>query len=157
VRWEPETADAKVGSFMPALRWACEKTTGPILELGGGYFSTSYLHGLSEQRYVVTYEFDPVWRDELSQRFASPTHTFIGDFGDLWMRKWAVCLVDCEGWSRQQYFARLVGRIEVFVLHDTQDGWIPEQDMNRFRYRHDMESDPKTTLLSNHVDVTRYA
>lgn len=141
---------------MPALQWACENTTGPILELGGGYFSTPFLHSLAlDQRDVLTYEYDPHWRQELEERFESLFHKITGEFIDAAWRPWSVVLIDCEGWSRVPFFKALRQYAGVMCIHDSQDDWIPEELLASYRYRKDFGEEPRTTLLSDTVDVTR--
>jgi hypothetical protein len=148
VWWEPEHADPNVGSFMPAFRWVVERTDGPILELGGGYFSTPFL---AEQhrsgRLVCTYEFDASWAEQLRARFPHR----ITDV--LPQGHWSVVLVDCEGWSRLPYFRALAPRADVFVVHDSQDPWIPEGEYERYTYRADLDENPRTTVVSSLLDV----
>lgn len=146
MRWEPETADPKVGSFLPYLKWAVQNTRGPILELGSGYFSTTYL--ASTGRELVTYEFDPVWAEAVREEFS---HKVVTDFARVPLLRWAVALVDCEGWSRHKFFRNV--EANVFVLHDSQDPWIPESAFAKFVYRADFDQDPRTTLVSNILDV----
>lgn len=148
MNWEPEQADPAVGSFLPALEWVCERTDGPILELGGGYFSTPYLASWHARgRMVVTYEFDPSWAEELRDRFQ---HRITDT---LPQGHWAVALIDCEGWSREPYFKALQYRTEVFVVHDSQDDWIPAHLLDRYRYRRDLDENPRTTVVSDLLDV----
>jgi hypothetical protein len=147
VKWEPETADPKVGSFMPGLRWAVEHTTGPILELGAGYFSTPYLWGTL--RPVVTYEHDSEWATLIEENVPGLFATLVTEFEDVPVQNWAVVLVDGYGWDRARLFEQLKPRTTVFVVHDTQDPWVPENAMVSFAYRFDFDEDPRTTVVSN--------
>lgn len=148
MKWEPENAGADYGTFMPGLVWAVENTQGPILELGGGYHSTPYLAGLPRQ--LWTHEHDIDWLLVLKQQF---THPIVAEFESLPKKGWSVVLVDGYGWTRQEQFDALDA--EVFVIHDTQDPWITEESMNKFAYRYDFGDVPRTTLLSNTMDVAR--
>lgn len=145
--WE-QSADPKVGSFMPALRWAVENTQGPILELGTGYFSTSYLATLSG-RDILSYEWDIAWREAVEQRF--PHLKVVSELPE---GNFSVVLVDCEGWKRLEFLRALRERTDVFCVHDAQDHWIPEDVLASFRYRKDFDEDPRTSLVSDVVDVT---
>lgn len=148
MNWEPNQADPAVGSFLPALRWVCEHTDGPILELGGGYFSTPYLNELFKQgRPVTTYEFDPEWASELRYRF---NHRITDE---LPYGHWSVVLVDNEGWNREPYFKALAPRTDVFVVHDSQDPWIDDGLFARYFYRRDLGDNPRTTVVSDLLDV----
>lgn len=132
---------------MTGLRWAVDHTEGPILELGAGYFSTPYL--AESGRKVLTYEYLEEWRHLFEDRF--PHITITGDEQEIPLTRWAVVLIDCEGWERQNFFNRLCGKTDVFVIHDTQDNWIT--DLSGFKYRYDYDENPQTTLLSDVVDV----
>jgi len=142
---------------MPGLRWATEQTNGPILELGAGFYSTPFLHRLSEAgRMVVSYEYDPEWFQQIWSRFEGPHHHVIHDFADVPPGSWSVVLVDCEGWSRHPFFNALRDHADIFVIHDTQDPWIPELDFESFEYRFDFGDNPRTTLLSMIWDVRQH-
>lgn len=148
MKWEPEGANPDYGSFMPGLEWAVQKTTGPILELGAGYFSTPYLHAL--QRTIITYEYDPDFADQVEALFGGEGHWVISTFDEVPDIPFSVVLLDCEGWSRQKFFDRVRARTEVFVVHDTQDPWVKWEP---FKYQHSFGENPRTTLLSETLDV----
>jgi len=54
------------GSHLPALRWAIERSEGPVFEMGAGFHSTPYL--VSTRRELVTHELDPEWEENIKQR-----------------------------------------------------------------------------------------
>lgn len=152
MKWDPESAHQEYGSFMSGLKWAVEETSGPVLELGGGYFSTPYLHELFVGgRKVITYEFDLTWANELGKRFNQPITTH---FDQVLGLDWDVVLIDCEGWNRLKFLEGLRALTRVFVIHDSQDHWIPEEVLGSFFHRYDYDSDPRTTLVSDVLDVT---
>lgn len=143
---------------MPGLRWVIERTAGPVLELGAGYFSTPYLHTLKNARgMVVSYEYDPAWAREVERIYGAVNHWVVTDFDLIPLRAWGVVLIDCEGWNRQRFFNELAPRTMTFVLHDTQDPWIDEVTIPRdFIFRHDFGDSPRTTLVSRALDVTKF-
>ena len=147
MKWEPEKADSAVGSFLPGLQWAVEATTGPILELGAGYFSTQYLWATG--RPVVTYEHDPEWAELIRENVPGLFAELVTDFEDVPIQDWAVVLVDGYGWTRLELFDAVAPRTEILVCHDTQDPWVPEEVLNSFKYRFDFDENPRTTLVSN--------
>lgn len=104
------------GSHLPMLRRAVEATTGPILELGCGIFSTPYL--ASTGREVVSVEANPKWLARMRERYARPHHRFVdavpaeGTF--------AVALVDHEPDRRAPDIEALRGRVRIFVVHDVE-------------------------------------
>ena len=153
MNWDPGSANLAVGSFMPWFEWAVERTAGPVLELGGGYFSSPLVSGLwNAGRQAYTYEYDPEWAAELRQRFKQPIRQ---DFNDLPSLEWDVVLIDCEGWNRWLFFDELRPRTRVFVVHDSQDPWIPADVFTSFKYHTNREEDPRTTLVSDVLDVRR--
>lgn len=153
MNWDPDNADPKVGTFMPGLRWVVSHYDGPILELGAGMFSTPYLHDQYKAgRQLVSYEQDKIWADEIRSRFDHPVY---GSFHLIPEQRWAIVLVDCEGHNRQPYFDALKPLTEVFVIHDTQYPFVTEEDLNAFKFRYDFDEEPRTTLVSDLLDVGR--
>ena len=151
MNWEPENANPVVGSFLPWLKWALTQTSGPVLELGGGYFSSPVVHeAFKFGRSAVTYEYDPVWAHVLSERFTQPITPDFELVADL---EWDVVLVDCEGWNRLAFVEALRPRTKVFVIHDSQDPWVPDTVLDSFQFRADRELDPRTTLVSDVLDI----
>lgn len=151
MNWDPGSANPAVGSFMPWFEWALERTTGPVLELGGGYFSSPAVHrAYKSGREAWTYEYDEAWAVELRQRFSQPVVT---DFAELPNIEWDVVLVDGEGWNRWLFLDSLRPLTLLFVVHDSQDPWIPEEVLSSFKYRTNRETDPRTTLVSDTLDV----
>src|SRR5687768_2331676 len=117
MKWEPESADPSVGSFMPGLIWAVEHTSEAILELGAGYFSTTYLATLSG-RDIISYEWDTTWAEAVKEQFPH-----LNVVSELPEGRFSVVLVDCEGWNRLDFLRILRWRTQIFVLHDSQDHW----------------------------------
>ena len=59
-----------VSSHIEALVWAGASTSGPILELGGGEYSTSVLAGFAGAgRECWTVETDPAWAQRLGELY----------------------------------------------------------------------------------------
>lgn len=154
MNWNPENADPAVGSYMPALRWVLERTTGAILELGGGYFSSPLVHEeFHSGRAAITYEYDAEWAHELGLRFDQPITQHFDQLAEM---DWDIVLIDCEGWNRLPFFVALKPRADTFIIHDSQDPWIPEEAMRGFRYRYDFDDNPRTTMLSRTIDVAKF-
>lgn len=116
----------RYASHLEALTWAVASTDGPVLELGGGWFSTPMLHGLCEatHRELVTVETNAKMREEL-QCFASPCHEIVrpgrdGLHPDL-VASWSVVFVD-HGIAarRQESIRRYADLADRIVVHDTQ-------------------------------------
>lgn len=153
--WPIAATDPKVGSFLPWLEKTLNMTQGAILELGAGPFSTPFLaeYCKAHHRGWWTYEYDLEFA-VVAQRFnknvvESPQHVPDGP--------WGVVLVDCEGWARLDFLQRLRGSTDVFVIHDSQDHWIPEEVLASFRYRFDSDEEPRTSVVSDLVPVDELA
>ena len=61
----------------PLLAKCVANTTGPILELGTGVYSTSLLDCLAGSRTVVSTDSNLDFLSELKTQFESPTHKFV--------------------------------------------------------------------------------
>lgn len=145
--------EKEYGSHLPVLRWALENTTGPILELGGGLYSTPLLH--NSGRPVVTVERHPKWKKYLAN-WASPTHQVVeeipaGSFG--------LVFVDNEEDRRVPDLLSLKGRFDIAICHDTEpSAWAAdivhwEDALGQFPHRFDYKPDgvPWTTVVSEKV------
>lgn len=115
-------------SFFPVLIKAVQKTTGPILELGSGPFSTPLLHWCCAEsgRRLVTFEDKPEYYN-LARRFRTDTHEVY--FVKNWDRvrfdraDWDVVLAD-HGHvlgQRAKDILRLKDHAKYIVIHDTEE------------------------------------
>ena len=118
------------GSHLPTLVQAVERTVGPVLELGAGFFSTPVLHALCRSRLLVTMESDKAWLDNFRHmecgrhRFVAVENTLDGwlaavnkvivEVPDI-----AVAFVDHQpSETRVECAARLAPFAKVLLLHD---------------------------------------
>jgi len=138
-----------------------KRTSGPILELGSGWFSTPLIAAFSAGRYVRTIESDAGWLRVVAlpcvaRRFAEGKHdvVYVKDFADAPVedKHWSVVLVDHEPPPRRGVdLARLADRADLLVAHDSQHeayGYWPV--FERFKYRYDYTRLlPWTTVVSN--------
>jgi hypothetical protein len=60
-RHEPHRLD--YGSHVSLLAMAAQRSTGPIVEFGSGFWSTPILRRLAGNREVISYERDPDWAE----------------------------------------------------------------------------------------------
>lgn len=139
------------GTHLPALFDAVLRTWGPVLEVGGGRFSTQVLRSFCDgMRMLTTVEFDPRWFAVLSS-FACEWHlvySVIPEEGE-----WDVALIDCEADRRQPAIEALRSRAKILVIHDTQDAGY-HYDLSSFKYRrewHDLV--PWTDVVSDFIDL----
>jgi len=153
------------GSFQPILIDIMRKTSGDVLELGMGSFSTPLLHSLclDMDRNLVSYESDRVYFD-MHNHFVKPHHTIhlVKDWNDanISNRAWSVALVDHKPMERRkEEIKKLVNNTQYVIIHDSQ----PKEDRfykyseiyPLFKYRFDYNKIfPQTTVLSNFEDLS---
>ena len=153
-------------SLTPLLCAACSITSGPIIELGGGFGSTLVLHGIcgSTNREVLTLEHDSGWMSWLGL-YGRTWHKFkqVSTFIDLpeyTERDWGLAVVDHGIFGERGIALSGVSHVPIIVAHDTchealnytNDG--APQVLDSFKYRYDLQwSGPQTSALSNVIDV----
>ena len=159
-------AEPSRGSHLPVLMKLFSMTSGPILELGYGMYSTHYLHWACQptKRPLVTYEGQTNWKG-FAQQFHGENHTVHcvdnWDTVDL-SGPWSFALVDHEE-ERRVFEARKLFHAEYVVLHDA-DGAIDRKRQNRilplraeFKYHCQYTgSRPHTAIFSNVHDLSTF-
>lgn len=155
------------GSHLPVLMKLVNTTSGPILELGCGIYSTIYLHWacFATKRKLVTCENNPAFFDFLNQ-FNRDFHTIkcIEDFTPIYeSERWSIAFVDHspEG-ARTESIKRLV-HSDFVVAHDSEPNRSSRRRYNyesifhlfKYRYRYNATW-PNTTIFSNRYDVTNF-
>lgn len=151
------------GSHMPVISRVMEETTGPVLELGMGIYSTPLLDLMCHEskRELVSYDDDKEWFEE-NKGWESDYHKVIFidnyDNADIESRKWSVVLVDHKPAIRRiTEIRRLSQNADYVIIHDSE----PECDKffkysriyPLFKYRYDYKiTRPNTTILSNFKD-----
>jgi len=115
----------KYQSHLPALLACIVSTTGPVLELGVGHFSTPHLHALcgALKRNLVSIERDKEWRDEFEKRYAGSGHAVVSEWVHLKNNgRWGVAFIDDSpgGASRASAFKSLISISDYVVMHDSQ-------------------------------------
>ena len=147
------------GSYLPVLMKALAITTGPVLELGSGMYSTPYLHWacLPTNRTLVTYEGQQAWM-WFAQPFAADFHTVrhVPDWQALDVSgPWSVVLVDHD-YPRGPIMERLA-HAEYLVCHDSERPGKCGYDVAfpRFTYQKQYRDAgrPYTTVVSNVHDL----
>jgi len=110
------------GSHLPVLMKVMSLTSGPVVELGGGLYSTPYLHWdcFRQGRELVTYESDPRFFDTFKQ-YNRGSHKVIlvedWDKVDL-SRPWSVGFVDHSPGSRRGKDLARLAHVEYAIAHD---------------------------------------
>ena len=82
-------------SHLPALLACVTHTTGQVLELGMGSYSTPILHAVCRSRRLVSIEGGMEWMNRFAD-FASPSHQLVcaAELGSFATEPWDVVLVD---------------------------------------------------------------
>lgn len=117
--------DLGYGSHVPILAAAVARTTGPVIELGMGWWSTPLLHMLCRDRQLLSCETDPLWFSGF-QFMQSSSHVMRQV--ESWKRetdidriKWDVAFVDSHpGEMRPDLVLRLKEKVRFIVCHDTE-------------------------------------
>jgi len=153
------------GTNLPALIKAMSKTTGDVLELGMGVFSTPYLHYqcMLSHRKLVSYENFQEWMNFfLKYRYPNAYHEiyFVEKYADAKIDKeWDVVLIDqTPDSSRREEIRRLANLAKYIIIHDSNDNNEKNYHYSEiyplFKYRIDWDQDKNhTTVLSNFVDL----
>jgi hypothetical protein len=150
-------------THMPMLIKVVQMTSGPVLELGAGVFSTPLLHWLCAEsgRRLDTYE-DVADCYHFAHKFRSRNHRihFVEDWDAVeFAGHWDVVFIDHTTGRRSVDALRLKDKADYIILHDSEaekhygyDKVWPE-----FRYiYHWKNCQPWTTVVSNLKDVSRW-
>ena len=151
------------GSHLPVLMKLFPMTTGPILELGCGVYSTIYLHWACypTKRRLVTYEDNP--------RFYKFANQFARDFHEIHCIKdwdlinvaepWGIAFVD-HGQEGHRYIEiSHLTHAEYVVAHDAENSSNHKYHYDRihhlFKYRTKYnKAYPYTGIFSNFHDLS---
>ena len=154
-------------THLPVLRRSLELTNGPILECGGGDYSTPLVHEFALNRVAVTVDTEPQWLPEFPSRKSSKHIYRACDLDDAeipnWNEvdygehKWSVVFVDqSPAAGRLVTIAAVMDNAEFIVVHDTEySGYHYEPLLRQFKYRYDYKDlVPWTTVVSNVREFT---
>jgi hypothetical protein len=159
------------GSYLPILMKLLPITTGPILELGCGNFSTPFLHWSCHptKRRLVTYENNKNYYNIFLAPIAGNKRNLQNDFHEVhWVKTydevnysepWSIAFVDQDpGESRLESVVRL-HHAEYVVVHDTElrrSLW--KQSFARYPYQYTYRAcRPWATLLSRTHDLKDFS
>lgn len=151
-------------SHLPVLIKTLLITTGDVLELGTGNYSTPVIHWLCvpHQRFVYSLEYDPKYV-QFVEGFTDEYHKIEAvpdwDWDKVNIEKeWDVVLIDHSPAERRKVEIQRVANLAKYIIvHDTD--WRNERHYHYadiyplFKYRYDYRHKPYTTLLSNFVDL----
>jgi hypothetical protein len=162
------------GTHLAPLIRCVELTTGDVLELGTGYFSTPYLHYKCQldNRKLVSIDNDRGWirrfadSDFYNHFYRSPMHEFIyvEDWSKAPIEKpWDVVLVDHTPDERRKEEAiRVKDLAKYVIIHDSNEnggaqfrGYHYDQLFPHFKYKKVWDKDRRhATVLSNFIDLS---
>lgn len=164
----------RYSTFLPVLMEVMNRTTGDVLELGPGVFSTPYLHWIcrKQQRYLLTLENHEMWFNFVRKYYQTGKgkpfrHRFVfmknwDDAEKLINKQWDVVLVDHSPSERRiEEIRKLSHLAKYIIIHDADDfqerNYHYSKIYSLFKYRYDFrEVEPGTTVLSNFVDLTDF-
>lgn len=115
-------------SWLPALGYALAKSTGPVLEIGMGHFSTPFLHEFCKgaDRHLTSIEDNADWYYQLVDKFSGGNHStylatsYEAAFKELTGNRIGVVFIDNSpgGEARSEPFRRLLPHCDYIVVHD---------------------------------------
>jgi predicted O-methyltransferase YrrM len=153
------------GSHLPVLMKVVQMTQGPILELGCGLYSTTFLHWMCypTQRKLVTCENNPEYFGFLKDHKTDfhEVHC-INDWDDIDIsRPWSMAFVDHSPDRRRWKELEKLTHADYVVIHDTENQNMKKQGLDKvfklFKYRWKFdEVYPNTSIWSNKFDVTQF-
>ncbi len=143
------------------------KTTGDVLELGMGVFSTPYLHYacMISNRKLVSYENHNGWMSKFTEYgYENKNHEILSveNYSEAKIdKKWDVVLVDqTPDSSRAEEVKRLANQAKYIIIHDSNEGQRGYETYNYeviyplFKYKTTWDKDPNhASVLSNFHDL----
>jgi len=153
------------GSHLPVLMEAVRRTSGPILELGCGLYSTNPLHWhcFLPKRKLVTYENNEEFFGFL-KRYESDYHEVhcISDWDAIDIScPWSVAFIDHQPGTRRGVELARLAHAEYVVCHDTESrndhkyGFSDAANLYKYQFKH-TGAYPHTTVFSNVHDVSNF-
>jgi len=158
----------RYGTHLPCLIKAMEKTTGDVLEIGTGVFSTPFLHYqcMLSNRKLVSYENCKEWMQFfIDYKYQNENHevNFVEDYKDAKIEKyWDVVLVDqTPDTSRIETVKRLADLAKIIVIHDSNDKmdniYHYSEIYPLFKYKTVWDKDSNhATVLSNFINLDNF-
>ncbi len=161
------------GTHLAPLIQAVNKTTGNVLEMGIGIFSTPYLHYqcFVSKRHLTSYENNPSWMKRFSTHpfyghvYQGPYHDFfcVNDWDEADIEKpWDVALIDHSPSERRIVdIKRLAPFAKYIIIHDSNENqervYHYSQIYPLFKYKTVWDKDKNhATVLSNFHDLANF-
>lgn len=162
--------DTNWGSHLPVLITAAIHTTGPILELGCGDFSTPVLHALClpEKRFILSADSDKNWIANFADLendwhkfmhvpvFADPNNVQLELWDSVNLQNCSVVFIDQAPMRRRPAdVQRFKNSAEIIVVHDYEK--LNKDVFNDFKYKYVYDRYASQTIIaSNFTDVTKF-
>ena len=156
----------RYSTHLPVLLEVMKRTTGDVLELGPGVFSTPVLHWLceSQKRNLLTIEHDKKWSWFCSQYYQTDQHKHLQvDNWDLAKdaisKPWDVALVDHSPSERRVEEIKILAPLAKYIIvHDADDNREKYYHLSTikhlFKYYWRFEgAEPQVAVYSNFVDL----
>jgi hypothetical protein len=155
---------SRYGTHLPVLMAALARTTGAVLELGVGAFSTPYLHWACAfaRRPLLSVESAGPYA-EWAQWYAGGRHEVLAvdsfDAAPLEAREWSVALIDHSPSERRVVdVRRLAERCRFVILHDSNGRFESHYHYSTvyplFKYKRDYGAlYPAVTVVRNFEDL----
>lgn len=150
-------------THLPLLAACVARTSGPVLELGCGLYSTAVLHALClPDRPLLSLDSDPEWLAKFThyRRCASHTVRQINQWADAPLdcdgKRWSVVLIDQKpAADRAPSLERYREHADLIVCHDSEHRLYDyERVASTFRYRIEWKRyAPWTTVLSDTIPL----
>ena len=166
----PTWVSIKYSTHLPVLMEVMNRTSGDVLELGPGVFSTPVLHWMCEARGrdLLTIESDSKWSWFCKQYFDTEHHKHLyfpnWDDADAAINKeWDVVLVDHSPSGRRVVEIRKLANLAKYiVVHDSEPNKDREYHYSTiyplFKYRYDFtDAVHNVVLLSNYIDLKGFS
>lgn len=164
------------GTHMACLMAVATNSTGPILEMGAGDYSTPLLHAVcaKDKRYLLSTDTDKRWLShfaDLETDWHELKHVKV--YEDDWSRNpqpqlwdaiggdkhWSIVFIDHRPGERRAFdIGRLRLNTDIFIVHDTEhSGYHYEPLLSSFKYRYvDTRYSTYTTVVSDRVNVKKF-
>ena len=152
------------GSHLPVVKKVFDISEGPVLELGGGIFSTPHLHWacFDTKRKLVTYDNELQYFAQI-KAYENDYHKvhLVDDWDKIDFKgHWGMALVDNHpNLKRKDQIRKLANNCDYIVVHDTERRWKHKYKYHEiyplFKYRYDYTKYPvHTSVLSNLKDLS---
>jgi len=147
-------------THLPLLAACVANTSGPVIELGCGLYSTPLLHALCLNRLLLSLESDSEWIKRF-QHLASAMHRVVHviDWAAAPLDgQWSVALIDQQpAAARVRSIERLRGHVDLFIVHDTEHRlYCYEQVLTTFPYRIESQRNPPWTSVVSDTQRLRW-